>query len=87
MAENAKLKTLNRPTNRPFLYSVNVQTVLMYLCTVFVILMAPFPISTHENDHLNFIHDFVYEQLDRIQVNGNRTIAHVIILFILVCKW
>jgi hypothetical protein len=31
-------------------------------------LLAPFPDTVHEIEQLNFIHEAIYEQLDRVQV-------------------
>lgn len=64
----------------PFLYSVDIQTSFMYLLTVYVSLLAPFPDSSQENEHLNFIHDFLYNQLDRVQVT---LLLKTICLFVL----
>lgn len=53
----------------PLLYSVDIQTALMFLCTIWVSLLAPFPISGEENEQVNFVHDFVYGLLDHVQVS------------------
>jgi hypothetical protein len=53
---------------RPFLYSVDVQTSLIFFFTVILSLLAPFPDTVHEIEQLNFIHEAIYEQLDRVQV-------------------
>ena len=63
-AEQSKSST----SKWPLLYSVEIQTSLMYLLTVYVSLLAPFPDSPQENEHLNFIYDFIYEKLERVQV-------------------
>lgn len=69
-AAASSVKKLNiKSTKWPLIYSVAIQTNLMYLLTVYVSLLAPFSDSLQENDHLNFIHDALYEQLDRVQVN------------------
>ena len=57
-------------SNWPFLYSVDVQTSLIFFFTVVLSLLAPFPGTVSENDQLNFIHESIYEQLDTIQVKN-----------------
>ena len=58
----------------PLLYSVDVQTALMFLCTIWLSLLAPFPISGEENEQVNFVHDFVYGLLDQVQVHFDKSL-------------
>jgi hypothetical protein len=62
---NIKSKTSSK---WPLLYSVDIQCILVFLCTVYVSFVSPFPTSLAENEHLNFIHDYIYDRIDRFQV-------------------
>ena len=68
--ETKKQLVSSSSSNWPFLYSVDVQTSLIFFFTVILSLLAPFPDTVNENDQLNFIHESIYEQLDTIQVKN-----------------
>jgi len=68
--ETKKQLVSSSSSNWPFLYSVDVQTSLIFFFTVILSLLAPFPDTVNENDQLNFIHESIYELLDQIQVKN-----------------
>mgnify|MGYP001809883835 CR=1 FL=1 len=59
----------SRSSSWPFIYSVDVQTALIFFFTVILSLLAPFPDTADEIEGLNFIHEAIYEQLDQFKVN------------------
>ena len=61
-------KTKFLASKRPLLYSINVQTAIILMLALHLCLLSPFPTSKAENVTLNFLHDFIYQLLDRVQV-------------------
>lgn len=67
-------------SNWAFYYSVNAQSLLMFLVSVYLVLLSPFSTES-ENEHVNFIYDFVFGRLDSIQVSILYTVYYFIIHF------